>query len=308
MKRILGLVAALTLGLAPALFAQPAASGNIYATVTDASGAALSGAAITLTGEAGSRSTTSGAQGDFRFLNVAHGTHKLVVTMAGFGTVNRDVIIAVGQNVQLTFSLKVAAMAEAVTVTAETPIVDSKKVGLNTAITKDELSRIPSARDPWGILQTIPGVTVDRVNLAGNESGQQAGYQGKGADPKNNAWAIDGVVITDMATFGASPTYYTYDAFDQVSVSTGGNDITQATGGVGIGFATKRGTNAWHGNAVGYFTGNDLQWSNIPAELEGDPRLLGNDKADHTNQITDYNFDLGGPILKDRLWIWGLGP
>jgi len=305
MKRILGLLAALTLGLAPALFAQPAASGNIYGTVTDASGAALPGAAIVLTSDAGSRSTTSGAQGDFRFLNVPHGTHKLVVSMTGFGTVNRDIVIAVGQNVQLTFNLKVAAMAEAVTVTAESPIVDSRKVGISTSITKDELSKIPTARDPWGILQTIPGVTVDRVNLAGNESGQQAGYQGKGADPKNNVWAIDGVVITDMATFGASPTYYTYDAFDQVSVSAGGNDITQATGAVGIGFATKRGTNAVHGNAVGYFTHDDLQWSNIPAELEGDARLQGSDKADHTQQISDYNFDLGLPILKDKLWIWG---
>ena len=74
---------------------------------------------------------------------------------------------------------------------------------------------------------------------------------------------------------------------------------------MGIGFTTKRGTNSWHGNAVGYLAHDDFQSSNVPDELANDPRLQGNDKADHTEQIVDYNFDLGGPILKDKLWIWG---
>jgi hypothetical protein len=304
MKRTVGLALALLLGLAPGLFAQTA-TGSVYGLVTDESGAVLPGATATLSGEFGSRSTTSGSQGDFRFLNVPHGTHKLTVSLTGFASVTRDVIVAVGTKVDLDFPLKVAQVAETITVTAESPIVDTKKVGILTTVNKDEMAKIPTSRDPWGILATVPGVIVDRVNLAGNESGQQANYAGKGADPRNNSWAVDGVVITDMATFGASPTYYTYDSFDQVAVSAGGNDINMATGGIGIGFVTKRGTNAWHGGAVGYFTHDDLQWSNIPDELRRDARLLGNDKADHTEQISDYNFDLGGPILKDKLWVWG---
>ncbi len=87
-------------------------------------------------------------------------------------------------------------------------------------------------------------------------------------------WAIDAVVVTDMSTLGASPTYYTYDAFDQVSVTTGGNAVSLATGGVGIGFVTKRGTNAWRGNAVGHLAHDAFQSSNLPDELANDPRLL----------------------------------
>jgi hypothetical protein len=308
MKRMtgtLGLAVAILLAAVTGLLAQPAATGNIYGKVTDESGAELPGVAVTLSGAFGTRTTTSGHQGDFRFLAVPHGSHQLQVGLTGFATVNRGVVVAIGQNVELTFGLKLAAMEETITVTAETPVVDTKKVGNRTTVTKDELAKIPTARDPWGLLQTVPGVVVDRVNLAGNESGQQANYMGKGSDPKNNVWAIDGVVITDMSTLGASPTYYTYDAFDQVSVSTGGNDVSMATGGVGIGFVTKRGTNAWRGNAVGYFTHDKLQSSNLPDELASDPRLQGSDKADHTEQISDYNFDLGGPIVKDRLWVWG---
>ena len=78
-----------------------------------------------------------------------------------------------------------------------------------------------------------------------------------------------------------------------------------ATGGLGINLAAKRGTNDFHGTFNGFFTHDDLQWSNIPDELVGDQRLQGNDKADHTQQIFDWSGDLGGPILKDRLWFYG---
>ncbi len=306
MKKTLGFALLLSLAAAPSLLAQfGAATGNIYGNVTDASGAVLPGAAVTLSGAFGTQSTVAGTQGEFRFLTVPHGTHKVTVGLTGFTTVNREVTVVVGSNVNLTFVLKVASVEESITVTAETPLVDTKKIGLRTTIDKDELAKIPNSRDPWGILQTIPGVLVDRVNLAGNESGQQANYMGKGSDPKNNTWAIDGVVITDMATRGASPTYYTFDSFDQVAVTSGGNDIAVATGGVGISFATKRGTNSWHGSAVGFLAHDKLQSGNVPDELARDARLLGNDKADHTEQISDYNFDLGGPIVKDRLWVWG---
>ena len=93
----------------------------------------------------------------------------------------------------------------------------------------------------------------------------------------------------------SSPSYFNYDTFDEINFSTGGSDISQSAGGMGIGMVSKRGTNAYHGSAGGYFTHDDLQSSNLPDELVVDPRLQGNDKADHTEQISDYSFDLGRP-------------
>jgi hypothetical protein len=299
----LGLALAVLLASVPA-FAQ-GAGGNIYGTVIDESGAVLPGATVTLTGGFGTRSTTSGSQGEFRFVGVDHGTHTLNVSLTGFTTVTRDVVVNLGSNVNLSFSLKVAAVQETVTVQAETPVVDLKRSGTATNITKAELSQIPSSRDPWALMRTVPGVLVDRVNVAGSESGQQSNFFGKGADPKDAVWSLDGVVITDMSAIGASPTYFTYDAFDEVNFSTGGNDVRVSTGGIGVGLVTKRGTNAFHGGLGGFFTDDSLQWSNLPAELEGDPRLQGSDKADHTDQITDVTVDIGGPIAKDKLWFYG---
>jgi hypothetical protein len=305
LRRGVGLALALLLLAAPLALAQVATTSNIYGKVTDESGALLPGATVTLSGPTGTRSTTSGTDGEFRFVNVDHGRYRISVALTGFGGVNRDVVVSAGQNVTLDFSVKVATVEETVTVTAETPVVDTKKIGTSTAISKEELSQIPSSRDPWALMRTVPGVLVDRVNVAGSESGQQSGFVGKGSDPKDAVWSLDGVVITDMAAIGSSPSYFTFDTFDEVNFSTGGNDVKMATGGIGVGLVTKRGTNSFHGGIGANFTHDKLQSSNLPDELARDARLQGSDKADHTDQITDVSFDLGGPLLKDKLWFYG---
>jgi carboxypeptidase family protein/TonB-dependent receptor-like protein len=303
-RRVLGMCLLAAVALAPAAFAQTS-TGNIYGTVKDESGAVLPGASVTLTGAFGTRTTTSGVQGDFRFINVDHGTHEVKVSLTGFTSVSRNVTVTTGQNAEIGFSLKVASVSETVTVTTEAPVIDTKRVGTSTTITKAELADIPSSRDPWALMRTVPGVLVDRVNVAGSESGQQSNFFSKGADAKDSVWSLDGVVITDMAAIGSSPSYYTFDTFDEVNFTTGGNDVRMATGGMGIGLVTKRGTNSFHGSAGINFADDKMQWSNLPAELAGDPRLQGSDKADHTDQINDYSFDLGGPIVKDKLWFYG---
>jgi hypothetical protein len=176
-------------------------------------------------------------------------------------------------------------------------------MGTATNFTQDELSRVPNSRDPWALLRTVPGVSLDRVNIAGNETGQQSAFVSKGGRQGDAVWTMDGVPITDMATNGASPTYFDYDAFDEIQISTGGNDIRQATGGVGLNFVVKRGTNQLRGTARGYYTGEGLEAVNVPDELAA--RGVTGDTADHNQQITDVGIDVGGPILRDRLFFWG---
>ena len=305
MKRIIGLALALLLAAVPGLWAQ-ASSGNIYGTVTDASGAVLPGATVTISGASmGARTTQTGANGEFRFLNLDPGTYKLSVAMTGFATVIREIVVTTGQNVNVSFGMKVATHAEEVTVTAETPVVDIKRVGTATTMTKEELASIPQSRDPWAVLKTVPGVIVDRVNVAGNESGQQSAFVGKGSLPSDTQWNLDGVVITDVNSNGASSSYYDFDAFEEINVTTGGGDLKVATGGLGINFVTKRGTNTFHGSLRGFLASNKLQSSNLPDELQGNPLFAESGSANHTDQIFDWGGDLGGPIVKDKLWFWG---
>jgi TonB-dependent Receptor Plug Domain len=199
----------------------------------------------------------------------------------------------------------VRSVEETVTVTAASPVVDVKKMGTLTTLTQEELQSTPQSKDPWALLKTVPGVTVDRVNVGGNESGQQSGFVGKGALATDTMWNLDGVVITDTTSGGASSMYFDFDAFDEVAVNTGGNDLKVQTGGLGINFVTRRGTNVFKGGAKFTLDNSAMESSNLPAALVHDPRLGGADKANHTDSIKDWGFDIGGPIVKDRLWFWG---
>ena len=317
MRKALLLVLALVLGSTPGLLAQ-ISTGNIYGTVTDESGAVLPGAAVNLTSEFGTRTTTSGSQGDFRFLNLTRGRYKVNTSLAGFTSVSQEVSVVTGENVNIAFTMKVAAQAETVTVTAEAALVDIKKRGTATTLTTEELSEVPNPRDPWGVMRAVPGVIEVAsslvgnspelrfvVDLDGNENGQQAAVSGKGSTGSDKTWNLDGLNITDMSATGASPTYFDFGAFQEITVTTGGTDLSMQTGGIGINLTTKRGTNKFHGGGRGFLANHKLSSDNVPDNLKNDPRLKGSGKADHLAQVSDYGFDIGGPIVKDKLWFYG---
>src|SRR5581483_3708048 len=170
---------------------------------------------------------------------------------------------------------------------------------------KTELEKIPTARDPWVILQTAPGVKLDRINVGGNMSGQQSNYVGRGSGGDQAVWSVDGVVITDMAATGSTPAYFDFDAFEEMQVTTGGTDTTIATGGVVMNMVTKRGTNEWRGSGR-YYLSKD-SWQSTPS-VSGFGN--GNASSTHTPQapqtsfyshivaVKDWGAEIGGPILK----------
>src|SRR5215813_8290374 len=107
-----------------------------------------------------------------------------------------------------------------------------------------------------------PGVLKHRVRSPAHEPGQQSGYTGPGSRGDQSVWAVDGMVITDMAALGSSPSYYDFDAFEEMQVTTGGSDSTIATGGVVLNMVTKRGTNEWKGTAR-YLSTDKANQSNL---------------------------------------------
>src|SRR4029434_4135713 len=150
---------------------------------------------------------------------------------------------------QVNAQLGISTVQETITVTGSSPVVDTKQTGTRQTFTLDQLQSIPSARDPWVILQQTAGIAMDRENIGGNMSGQQSNYVSRGGNPTNNKWSLDGVDITDLSATGSSPTYYDFDMFEEMTVNTGGVDVTQQTGGVGINLVTKRGTRRCKGSS-----------------------------------------------------------
>src|SRR3954471_8684902 len=253
MRRITAALALLLLVAGSSAFAQ-VQNGNISGSVKDQQGGVLPGVTATLAGVDVTHSFLTDASGEFRFLELAPGPYKLSVNLPGFQTVVRDnVIVEVGRNINLALVLRVAPVAETVNVVAATPIVDRRQTGTATNITENELTKIPTSRDPFALMRSVPGVLVDRVNIGGNETGQQSNFAMKGTRPQDASWTMDGIEITDMAATGASPTYFNFDNFEEIQVSTAGNDIKSRTGGIGLNLVVKRGTNSFSGTARGYF-------------------------------------------------------
>src|SRR5947208_11345641 len=294
----------------PALFATSAIQGaqsqpgSIFGKTTDSSGGVLPGVTVTLTAPNLLQPLTAVTSdtGTYQFPRLNIGTYTVRFELAGFKTVvNEGIMVTVGFNAQVNAQLGISTVQETITVTGESPIVDTKEVGTKQTFTNELLQSIPSARDPWVILQQTAGVAMDRENVGGNMSGQQSNYVSRGGSPFNNKWSLDGVDITDMAATGASPTYYDFDAFEEMTIATGGVDVTQQTGGVGINLVTKSGTDRLRGSSRFYDTSHHVESQNVTDAQRAQGATSGNPIQD----IKDYGIELGGPIRPGRAWIWG---
>jgi hypothetical protein len=270
------------------------AKGNLYGKVVDEQGGVLPGVTVTLSGQGAPVILTTDARGEFRFLNLSPGTYTVKLDLTGFAVVTREnVAVSLGRNTEIREALKLSTVAAAVTVTSETPVIDTRKVQSGAVMTNEELRNIPTGRDPWVLLQSVPGVQVDRVNVAGSESGQQSAFNSKGA--VQGTFTLDGANFTDMNALGASLAYYDFETFQEVQIVTGGSDPAVQGGGAHINMITKRGTNEVHGSARINYVSDSFQGTNYPPSA-------GRRKI---QSVQEYGVEVGGPIVRDALWLWG---
>ncbi len=294
---------ALLLVLGPSAAAQQQ-TGEIYGRAADNSGALLPGVTVTVAGPAliQPRVAVTAEAGTYRVAELPIGTYTVTFELAGFRTLAfPDIRITIGFRAQVNGNLELSTVQETVTVLGASPLVDSRETGTTTTFNFETLQNIPSARDPWVMLERTPGIVMDRANVGGNQSGQQSGYVSRGASTGNNKWSIDGVDITDMTATGASPIYYDFDMLEEMQVTTGGADVSQQTGGVGINLVTRSGTDRLKGNARFLVVDQNLQGDNITDEL----RAQGAGSGAPIQNIRDYGFDVGGPIVEGKVWYWG---
>jgi hypothetical protein len=293
-------------------------TGRLQGTVMDEEGNPMPAVTMTLSGVGAPQVQVTDAQGNYRFVALDPGQYQLRAELEGYGIIEYPTLaIAGGRSSTVDVTLP-GAVEAVVTVTSESPLLDERKIQQGTTISQVELEKIPSARDPWAILTQAGGVISDRVNVGGNESGQQAVFVGLGVSDDENSFLLDGVEITDMAAIGASPTYYDFDQFTQIQVGVGGTDITKTAPGVAVNLITKRGTNEFRGSARylatkggGFFTRLDQATPDIsPADLgrtgigeasADQEEFLGN----RIDNVEDIGVEAGGALVQDQVWLWG---
>jgi len=276
-------------------------TGNIYGNVVDEDGNALPGVTCTLSGSLTAPMTSiSSAAGVFRFISLpASDDYVVKAELEGFKTeIQENIIITIGANINLTMTMSMGAIEEEVTVMAVTPVVDTKKTTVGQTVNRKILQSLPSARDPWVVLQQAPGVSMDRENIGGSESGQQSGYTARGGG--EDQWSMDGVTITDFGSH-SSPGYYDFDAFEEMQITLGGADVEVQGAGIVMNLVTRRGGNNVSIGGRFFFTdGSKFQADNLTDALR-DEGIVGTNRI---RVIKDFGFNMGGPLLQDKVWWW----
>ena len=291
---ILMVAAALVLAALPALAQN--SSGNIYGKVVDSTGQPLPG--VTVTAESGGLRNTFiiESDGSFHFLRLPPGRYNVIANLQGLGSVSRTADVSIGSNVQLPLVLT-PQVSEYVTVTADVASIDTRETRTGGAISEEEIELLPTARDPWVMLQMMPGVLVDRVNVGGNKSGQQSYFVSKGVERHQTAWNIDGVNVTEMDETGTTTFYYDFGSLQEFQVTTATSDPSVRTPGVQVNMVTKRGTNDFAGSLRAIWADEELQArATMPDTLR---------EGNRVDNVTEIGADFGGPILADKLWYYG---
>jgi hypothetical protein len=300
----------IAIALLVSLLAVPAwaqvQTGSILVKVVDDQGGAIPGVSVTLTSPGLPKPllgvTDSG--GIQRFTALAVGTYTVKTSLSGFQTTTREgVVVVQNQTVSIENVMKVGAMTEEVTVTAASPVVDTKSATVATNLDAMLLDTTPGGKDIWSILEyKIPGLVFDTPDVGGNQAGLQRGFTSRGTPNSQNVQLVNGVNVGDPAAIGFSMNYYEPATFENVQVTTGAQDISMGTSGTLINMVTRGGTNRFGGQVLGSYQGQKTQWDNVDEELK---QAGFRPKGQAVDFISNASLQAGGPLLPNRLFYFG---
>ena len=308
MKRIFGCCALIGALAVAAPTAAQVQTGSILVRATDQQGALMPGVAITISSPAlvaGTMTAVTDAGGVYRFPSLVPGTYSVKLELSGFQTIDRpNVVVLVGQTTPVEFTMKVASVAENVTVTGASPTVDTTSANVNVNLSEQLIQGTPGGRDIWALVEAkVPGLVISRPDVGGTSGGLQGTFSARGTASAQNTSFLNGINVGDPAAIGAAGFYYDFDAFDEIQVSTGAHDITVPTSGVFLNMITKTGGNKWNGSGTFTWTGDALQSRN-----DHDPNLqkYGFRPDGNTSDfVSDVNVTAGGPIVQNKLRFFG---
>jgi hypothetical protein len=300
---------ALSLALAVDARAQETTGGAIEGRVVDPQGLGIPGATVTVTGVQGPKTFVTDAEGQFLAPFLTPGVHSVRVEIQGFRPVTVErVDIALGQRVTMpAITLRVGGLEESVDVIGSPPTVDTSSASTGANLQSDFLARLPTQRQVSDVVQLAAGVADS--GGAGNANPSIAGASGL-----ENQYVIDGVNVTNTGygavgsysiVFGSLGSGVPFDFIDEIRVKTGGYEAEfgQATGGV-VQAVTKSGGNQFRGSLFTYWQPEafDAEYSEVVL-----PNATRGAQAVNTREtfFSDAGFQVGGPIWRDRLFVFG---
>jgi len=268
-------------------------TGFITGTVVDADGQPLPGVTVTVDSVKmqGTRATVTDAGGLFRFPAVPPGVYTVTTALSGFGTVRQEEVdVDLGRTVTLRVTMQAAAFEEVLEVTGEAPLVDVTATELGVNFDAEQLTSMPLGRNFTAVTATLGGAQED-----------ETGYALYGSTGAENSYIIDGIDTTEVER-GRQGTSVNMEFVEEIQVKTGGYNAQygRSTGGL-INVITKSGGNEFHGDVFGYYHSDSTQSDFDPQDYD----TIVNPPTFSTGMLRqDYGFDLGGYIVRDKLWFF----
>jgi len=303
--------AALTLLMALAAAAVDAqTNSSIAGTVTDATGAVLPGVTVEVTSPAlieKVRTAITDASGQYQVVELRPGVYTVTFALPGFATVKREgVELTTGFTATVNGELRVGAVEETVTVSGQSPVVDVQNVQQQHVMTRDVIDAIPTARNFANLGTLIPGTTLYGYGRA-LDVGGSFGHANQmlmihGSRSTDQQPLVDGMFVGFIG-FGFM-TFALPDAnTEEINIETVAHSAETETGGVRVNMVPRSGGNLFTGSGYYSYTNHHLQSDNLDDGL----RSSGLTAVTSTNYLSDFSASAGGPIARDKLWVYAGG-
>ena len=289
--------------LSTAAYAQSAITG----VVKDTSGAAMPGVTV----EASSdvliekvKSTITDSSGNYRIAELRPGTYSVVFTLTGFKTYRRDGLLLPSEfTATVNGELAIGSLEETITVTGASPVVDVTTAAKVSVLDREAIDAIPTGRSIQGMAQLVVGVNLNLPDTGGARAMQQTYMSTHGMSASNVTVLVDGQMTNGLQSDGAVQSYYNDAMNAEMSYQTSGIGAENSSGGVRLNMIPREGGNRFSGDFKAASRPGAWQSSNLTDRHKAKGLTNGN----AIDRIIDYTLAMGGPIKKDKLWIFGSG-
>jgi hypothetical protein len=304
-----------------------AQTSTIAGIVRDASGGVLPGVAVEVASPAlieKARTVVTDGAGRYSAAALRPGIYTVTFTLPGFGTIVREGIELTSDFTAIVNAdMKVGALEESITVTGESPIVDTQAITQRHVMTRDVLDVLPTGRNIQAVGIMIPGTSIAvggggalSRDVGGSGQMQQSPLQFRGSG--DTVQTIEGLRLNNLCAQGAYSGVYWNDAsFEEISYITGADSTEMGQGGIRVNMVPRDGGNQFRGQIFANYTGEGWGSDNCGAAGPGQPcsraNLTGSTTFNPNNRLSnveeiikiwDFNPSIGGPIKRDRAWFY----
>jgi hypothetical protein len=295
-------------------------SGSIQGVIKDPSGGVLPGVTVEASSPAlieRARTAITDDKGQYKIVDLRPGVYTVTFTLAGFNISKRDGIeLTTGFTAPVNAEMRVGAIEETVTVTGESPVVDTQRVTQQKVMTRDIIDAVPTGKNFQNIGVLVPGVVLGAggtgatpYDVGGSSGEQQVQMAIHGGATADMQMQIDGMRFNNLCGSGSYAGISGNDALiEQISYETAAISAETGTGGIRVNMIPKEGGNTFKGSFFLNGATNSFQSDNLTQSLLDQ----GLSAVNRTKRVWDVSGSIGGPLVRNRLWFlfasryWGL--